>query len=201
MKKQFGKKALLGVALLGFGASVQAIPVPITGTIDFGAHSATVNNSFPAGTETKFLTINMATVEPGTATGSYAPLTGGEAVTFTPFTFTAITPSTPLDLWKIISGGVTYNFEATDVSFIFKGNDFLDISGSGYATITGGATHYAQTEGTWSITDTKSGNSAITFSSALAINEPVPDGGLTVSMLGAGLVGCALFARKTAKLI
>jgi hypothetical protein len=203
MKNQF-VKVLLAVVFVGLGASVQA--TPITGTVSFNAKSATLNNSFAAGTETKFLSINSATVAARTTSGSYAALTGGQAATFSTFTFVPETPFTTVDpLWTVKSGGLIYTFVATSETTLIRGLDFLDIGGEGYASITTSTGHeyhgYAPTLGLWSITDTKTGISSITFSSASkSLSILVPDGGLTASLLGMGLIGCALVARKAVKL-
>ncbi len=96
-----------------------------------------------------------------------------------------------MDLWTLTAAGVTYNLVATSVTAVLEGPNSLYIAGTGYADITGDA----QTPASWSLTDTETGNSDITFSAANAVS-PVPDAGTTAGMLGMAVGSCGLFVRK-----
>lgn len=179
------------VIVMGCGASVQALPY-IDGSITFNAQSAAVNGNFANGTgETKFTSIVNPTV--ATDTQDYGAIPVSTAATFNLFTFSPL--SAPNPEWSVTFGSKTYSFTFSSVTTILAFPDFLSIAGTGTADITG----YQPTPGTWTITDTKTGQSAITFSSATSV-APVPDGGMTASLLGLAL-GCGgLFVRKMQKL-
>lgn len=187
------KLKIMGVAaaIAGFGVSVQAVPY-IDGSITFNAQSVTVNGSFVKGTgETKFTAIKSPTV--ATVTQDYSLIPVNTAATFNPFTFAPLKAPNPE--WSVKFGGKTYSFIFSSVTTVYAFPDFLAIAGTGTADITG----YLPTPGTWSITDTQTGKSAITFSAATSVT-PVPDGGMSASLLGVAL-GCgALFTRRMQKL-
>jgi hypothetical protein len=133
-------------------------------------------------------------VDAGSGSGTYAAIVGSPAVTVTPFTFSPTLVGTP-DIAHFTSGGITYDFIATSITYLSQSPEFLNIGGDGIAEATG----FADTIGSWTITDTKVGNSDVTFSAAFYVNLPsVPDGGLTAGLLGAALVGVGALRRKLA---
>jgi len=176
-------------ALVGFSASVQAVPV--NGTISFIGGS-TVNTG-NLGTATAITGYSSLSVLGGAETGSYGALNGGGnfggTLTFSPFSFTGgvLNPASVL-LWTVTSGGITYSFTATSVAINSQSSIFLNLTGSGVASITG----YGSSSGTWSITDTTQGGPIFTFGASTT----VPDGGTTVMLLGAALAGLCLFRKK-----
>ena len=180
------------VALVGFSASVQA--VPISGVINFGTSSSATVNSGNLGTATAISSYGNVFVSAGTETGSYAPLNGGgnfgSTLAFSTFGFggNVLSPASVL-LWTVASGGVTYSFTATSVQIVLQNSTFLDLQGNGSANITG----YDSTIGTWSMLFTGlGGTTTFTFGAATA----VPDNGTTVMLLGAAFAGLCLFRKK-----
>jgi hypothetical protein len=189
MKNKWTIMAATVAALVGFSASVQAVPV--SGTIEFIGGS-TVNTG-NLGTATAITGYSSLSVLGLAETGSYAPLNGGGnfggTLTFSTFGFggNVLNPASVL-LWTLTSGGITYSFTATSVFISSQSPTFLNLTGTGYANITG----YTATLGTWSITDTAQGGQVFTFGAATT----VPDGGTTVMLLGAAFAGLCLYRKK-----
>jgi hypothetical protein len=189
-------KVVLSTVVAGAVAlttSVQALP-SISGTIEFNG-GATVNNGNNLATATAFNSITGVTVLGGDETGSYASLNGGGSfggTTFNTFSFGGNTLSpNPVTLWTVINGGTTYSFEATSVIVgpNPRSSTFLNLSGTGIASITG----FQDTVATWSITDTTQGGPEVTFSASVA--AVAPENSTTIMLLGLGLTGLALFAK------
>lgn len=187
----------------------QATPLPlISGSISFSG-IATVNNAVLANA-TSFTSIQGGVADDS---GAYAviphsifgptvivkdALSGGTATggtiaspglmslyTFNPAQ-ASITP-----LWSFDYLGVNYSFNATSVTASFNATlNIWNIGGSGLAHIGG----YQDTYGTWNAGVGASGTS-FWFGSSAA----VPDGGLTVALLGGALVALQAFRRKLLK--
>lgn len=177
------------LAVLLGAAALHADPM-VTGSIGFNA-SAKVNTN-KLSTATEITSISNVTVAAETQTGSYATVPANQG----PVTFTAIDsfstivgPLLTSPLWKFTYDGKTYSFTATSITLDFKSAGFLDISGMGYADITG----YAQTAGDWSIDLTSAtGNSSVKFVFGADSYIPaVADSGTTAGLLGVGLAGVA----------
>lgn len=163
------------------GVSAQA--TPINGAVNFDGVATTDTGNLA--TATKYTSISDVTVVAG-GNGTYAAVPSGTPATFTPFSFSA---SSVMPLWTFNWGGNTYSFTATSIAITHQGKDFLDIGGMGYATLNGMNTP----NGTWSFTDTRVGNSTtFTFGASSSVFAATPDGGMTVVLLGLGLVGIAL---------
>jgi len=178
-KTQLLAAALIAVVFMGTSARADQI---INGTINFGGGGITTDTG-NLSSATEFTAISGVTVSSGLAgpNGSYAG-TDGASVTFTPFSFASsgVTP-----LWYFSIGSVTYAFNATSVNIGTQTSSFLNLSGSGMAYITGGATTYTPTVGTWTITDTATSDT-FTFS---ASTTTVPDSGSTALLIGLGMTG------------
>jgi hypothetical protein len=194
--------AIAGVALLTMALTqtVQALPLPpITGTINFQGGTVTLNGTGinDATAITAFggspVVNNNAGVQP---TGSYAG-TGGDAVTFAPggFTFSpSLIPNPVNPLWTFSAGGLVYSFSLMTVqSAVSLGS--LNLSGTGMAYIVGANafTGNSPTAGSWTLSTTGTGPSIFGF---VAGNNPVPDGGATLVLLGIALTGVSLLKKK-----
>src|SRR5579859_3429100 len=145
-----------------FGLSVQLQATQISGSINFDGVSTTDTGKL--GNATAFSTITDTSVYPQEL-GSYSSVSSGTPVTFTPFSFSAagVTP-----LWTFNSGGLTYSFDATSVVVDMQSKNFLNLSGKGWASITG----FDSSPGTWSITDTAQGNiDTFTFGASSAVPD------------------------------
>jgi len=194
MKSNLLKSLLTGLVAAGLGMTAQALP-SINGAISFTGGSTTDTGNL--GTATALTGYSSLSVLAGAETGNYLPLSpagnGGGTLSFTPFSFagSVLTPSPLVPLWTITYLVVTYSFDATSVLIATQTSTFLNLTGSGIAHETG----YADSPGTWSITDTTQGASLVfTFGASTT----VPDGGTTVLLLGAALSGLALIRRKLA---
>jgi hypothetical protein len=166
-------------ALVGFSASVQAIP--ITGGISF-AGSYTPNNS----------DLNVATsITFGSSfvtsdNGSFAIFAPGSSVTMaSPL---AINPTVVpvLSLWSI---GI-YSFDAYSLVQSAQSANTLTLTGTGLIKDGNSADSVA---GTWLATFNTL-NDTFSYSASAAAN--VPDGGTTVMLLGGALAGLGLLKRK-----
>jgi len=176
---------------LAFGANLaMAQPLPsINGTINFDGEATTNTGSLATGTA--FSSITNTYVDQNTMTGSYATVAGLTAVVFSPFSFTS-SSVTPLWTFTVGTGAsaVTYSFAATSIVINQQSSTFLNLSGTGIASITGDA----NTAGTWSITDTGNGPN-FTFGSGAAAT---PDSGTTALLMSLGLaaVGLGVFSQR-----
>ena len=129
----------------------------------------------------------------GGNTGTFASIPVGASVAMAaPYIFSPST-GTPA-LWSV--GGFTFDLQTSSVTL--QNNNFLAISGTG--TIFGPA-GFDPTPGVWAFTTQNAGGrpgSTFTFSANTAA-VGVPDGGMTVALLGAGLLGLAAFRAKVGK--
>jgi len=201
---------LVVAAVLTAGVAQQAKANFISGSIGFSGID-TVNNaslasataftsinayvSTASGTYGSLLSSTVGTFTPGsspvyplTSTGS---ATGGSVVTpglISDYTFSppqgSVTP-----LWAFEIGGVSYSFDATSMTASFQ-NGGWSIAGGGYANVTG----YSQTTGNWTATITASGTSFVFGSTAT-----VPDGGMTLMLLGGAMTALGAIRSKVSK--
>jgi len=107
-----------------------------------------------------------------------------------------ISPATPASpLWSVSYGGNTYTFTATTSSVSDQGGSHhsgyvLDMGGEGYAEVNG----LDKTYGTWLVTASQSGL-AIGFESTASV-VGVPDGGMTLGLLGSAMLALQGLRRK-----
>jgi hypothetical protein len=185
-------------------------PTEISGSISFIGNATTDGrNDIQAATE--FTSIS-AKVESDSGDYALVPSVAGPTHGVTTLTSSGVmnvmtdysfnpSQNTVTPLWKFTAGGITYSFDATTLTAVFNSSaDAWDISGSGDAFITGGGTDYSETPGTWSATVSGS-KTSFNFGSAEDPPTPdptVPDGGVTVALLGVALVGLHGLRRKLA---
>ena len=198
MKTQFKypKPIYVILALIGFTLSAQAVPTLIVGALSISGTATMDGTSFVSAT--KFTLFQDVVVGAASSlSGAYVG-TQGAAVTLTPFTWAPPTASTPINpLWSFISGGDTYSFDLSTLHVDFTSNTGILMSGLGTAIITGPGTSFLNTTGEWDFSAQTEGLSTFTFSSTTTVPAPaVPDGGSTVSMLGAALCGLGWIGRK-----
>jgi VPDSG-CTERM motif len=177
------------VAAMGF-ACQQAQATQITGMLNI-AGTATFNTN-SLGSATSVTAFNNVTVG-GENTGAFTGIAAGTSVAMTsPYIFNPST-GTPM-LWSV--GGFVFDLQSSQVDF--QSNTFLAISGAG--TIFGPG--FDPTPGVWAFTSQNAGghpHTTFTFSANVAAVPQVPDSGMTVALLGAGLVGLAAFRARFAK--
>jgi len=183
-------KTLLAIAAtaasVGLLSSAQA--TPITGMLNIGG-TATFDT-------TSLATAHSATFSDaivlGGNTGDFAGFAIGTPVVMASYTFD---PSTITNgLWSV--NGFTFNLLSSTV--VTRSATFLSVSGTGIIT---GPAGFDATPGVWAFTSQNaSGRPHSTFSfSANTEGAAVPDGGMTLGLLGAGLMGLAAFRAKFAK--
>lgn len=188
--------ATLAVAFLAcsvFTDNAQA--VPITGRVDFGGIVQTDSGDLGnAHAFTSFSGVTVSNLPPVTPTGSYLG-TGGAAVTMNGFGFNPfVAPMPPAGrLWTFTALGQVYTFDLLGISSILQNATGLVVSGFGTAMISGGATMYDVTPGTFSISlQPNGGGSMFSFSAT----STAPEGGSALALLGLGLVAVEALRRK-----
>ena len=196
--KRFLAVAALALAGLSSTASAQFITgdIQFTGgaTLDTGslATATAFTQIFgPGGSGTQPLVLGG-----GTSTGDYAGVPDGTQVAFQTFSFGVSAPQV-VPLWSFTVGGTSYAFQTASITVAYQSAYFLDISGTGTATITG----FLPTAGNWSITDTGTGGTPVfTFGAATDVGgSPTPEPStvmLLLVVLPAAYV--AFRVRKTA---
>ena len=182
-------KILLAIvaSAAGVGLLSSAQAVPITGMLNIGG-TATFDT-------TSLATAHSATFSDalvlGGNSGDFAGFAVGTPVVMASYTFD---PSTITNgLWSV--NGFTFNLTASLVQ-LPRTATFLSITGTG--TITGPA-GFDATPGVWAFTSQNAGGRPHSTFSFSANTEAVPDGGMTMALLGTGLMGLAAFRAKFAK--
>src|SRR5438132_1721558 len=173
-------------ARLGLLSSAQA--TPITGMLNIGG-TATFDTSSLATAHSA--TFSDAIVLGGNS-GDFAGFAVGTPVVMASYTFD---PSTITNgLWSV--NGFTFNLLSSTV--VSRSANFLSVSGTGIIT---GPPGFDATPGVWAFTSQNAGgHPQDTFSfSANTEGGAVPDSGMTLALLGAGLMGLAAFRAKFAR--
>jgi hypothetical protein len=193
------------------------VPVIAMAVSGLSAHADLINGTIQMSGGVTFNSQNLAsatTASFGTpagvvqvGTGSFAAVTPlVTTVNFQGFNFAGAFPQTePISqLWSFTSGGLLYSFDLAQINSATVSNkgqsQFLDIEGTGLVDITGAGSPYTATPATWSftVTDSSGGTSGSFIFGFSDSNTSIPDGGMTVMMLGAALTGLGLIKRKLA---
>jgi len=183
------KTLMAGLAAMviagGFALSAQA--TPITGMLNIGGTATFDTNSLATAHSATF---SDALVLGGNS-GDFAGFAVGTPVVMASYTFD---PSTITNgLWSV--NGFTFNLTASLVQ-LPRSATFLSITGTG--TITG-PPGFDPTPGIWAFTSQNAGGRPHSTFSFSANTEAVPDGGMTMALLGTGLMGLAAFRAKFGK--
>ncbi len=193
----------LGAALVAIALTSAAQAAFINGTVTFGGNVSLIGGSPATATGATFL--NPGVVLFGTGSFAANGFTTGSVVTFNPAPWTFTTGTPILNFWK---EGTTLFAPTPDFSFNLNnsmllaqgvgalGSEFLDVVGTG--TITSTIPGLDPTPGTWTfnISTTNPANSTFSFQSSTTGRGRVPDGGTTVALLGATLLGLHGLRRK-----
>jgi hypothetical protein len=187
MKSRLAVLAAIGV----FALTMTAQAVQIDGSIAFSGTPALVGGS----TFTAASSINLTEVEvnAGEALGDYLPTGGhdfGAGDSFGPIDINPVV--LPFSLWNFQVGGVTYTFEAQTLTASLVTPRAIQLIGEGVASIDG----FEDTPGSWIFQANQSGGS-FSFASSAEVT-PVPDGGVTLMLLGGALSALAVVRRKIA---
>jgi hypothetical protein len=206
MKMSKTKKSVLVGLTVGAVSLALALPQAqanptLTGSIGF-AGSLSVPSGKTLANTTELDDINTTVVgSPSPPTGSFPTSLAGAVAAFANplFLTTSASYIAPFQLWSVTSGGNTYAFEATSETILLqstKNGGILDLVGNGFATING----LDATDGTWSLTVSASGSGpTVTFaleSTATVLGVPVPDAGMTLTLLGSVIAGLVCLRSK-----
>jgi|ERR1035441_2376595 hypothetical protein len=194
MKNNVIKYVASAAMALGLAATVQAIP--ITGEVDMSG-TVTLDNALlgSATKATAFTGVTVGGVPTGNFTGSATSIATWVGFGWNPFVAPATQP-----LWYFDYAGNHFSFDLTAATVMHQDNSFLNLLGSGTLKETG-LVNPSDTTGAWSFTISNAGGGAhadFSFTFANSQTAAVPDGGLTVALLGAALSGLALIRRKLA---
>ena len=177
------------IAAVGF-APHQAQATQITGLLNL--HGTATLDSTHLGSATAVVSFSNVTAAGGN-TGNFASITDGTpiAMTMSTYFFNSTTPTSML----LSVGGFTFDLQSSSVHF--QDNMGLIVSGTG--TIFGNG--FNPTPGAWSFSVTNpAGRPHTTFAFQAGVEAiPTPDSGMTVALLGAGLIGLAAFRARFAK--
>ena len=190
MKNNMIKYLACAAMALGLAANVQA--AQFTGGISFTGDYTPNNNDL---TVANSIAINDAFVGLGSGAraGTFNLVSAGATVTmYTPILVnpTVLPVST---LWSVAAGSDTFSMTLYGLSE--DPPHITDLTLRGIGMLTDSAGTYDATMGTWTATF-NSGGGTFTWSSSTGVE--VPDGGMTVMLLGAALSGLALIRRKLA---
>jgi hypothetical protein len=183
------------VAAVAVTTAVQAIP--ITGTIAMGGEADFNNSDLSQAVSVTSWPLVYVVAASGAGTSfSTVPSMSLVNMSTTPWVF-APQPGVGLnDLWNV--GGFQFDFQSDTVSY---SDNFLTIVGFGM--ISGNS--YDSTPFTWTLSaenPTTGGPTQITFSATADPNSngnPVPDGGVTMALLGLSLACVEGLRRKLSK--
>jgi hypothetical protein len=149
-------------------------------------------NTTSLATATSVVSFSSVTVGGGN-TGDFVGIATGTAVAMaSPYIFNPST-GTPM-LWSV--GGFTFDLQSSTINT--QNSNFLTISGTGIITGPG----FDPTPGVWAFTSQNASgrpHDTFTFSATTEAVPNVPDGGMTVTLLGAALVGLAGLRAKFGK--
>jgi hypothetical protein len=168
----------------------QAQATQITGLLNL--HGTATFNSTHLGSASAVVSFSGVTAAGGN-TGNFASILDGTPIAMTLSTYT-FNPSTATSMLLSV-GGFTFDLQSSSVHF--QDNTGLIVTGTG--TIFG--TGFSPTPGAWSFAVTNPGSKPhATFAFQAGVEAvPTPDSGMTVALLGAGLIGLAAFRAKFAK--
>ena len=168
----------------------QAQATQITGLLNL--HGTATFNSTHLGSATAVVSFSNVTSAGGN-TGSFSSILDGTpiAMTMSTYTFNSSTATSML----LSVGGFTFDLQSSSVHF--QDSTGLIVTGTG--TIFGSG--FTPTAGAWSFSVTNpSGRPHSTFAFQAGVEAmPTPDSGMTVALLGAGLIGLAVFRARYAK--
>lgn len=186
MKNKLTIIAATVAALMSITASVQAVP-SITGGISLGGGYTTDTGDINTANAFTGFTGIVATGEAGSFSGITSLFTPG-SITMNAFSFTSFPVGGVLPLWFVTTTPADF-FNLTSLTLIDRSvSDALTLKGTGTFDLVG----FAPTPGTWTFTANQGGGT-FSFSSS---NAAIPDGGMTVMLLGAALSGLFLFRKK-----
>jgi hypothetical protein len=188
MTNKFKTLSIVAAALLGAAFMCQQVnAAPITGGISLsGGYTVNTGN---LNTATAFSSFTGVTVS--STSGSFNSVTTGGAVTMNPFAFSPFPAGGVVPLWSTTAGS-TASFDLTSLTSLQQpGDGSLTIKGTGTLHLAG----FTDTAGSYLFTANSLGGT-FSFSSS---NAALPDGGITLALLGVALTGVEGLRRKLSK--
>jgi hypothetical protein len=182
--------ALASTGVLALAMTAQA--VQIEGSIAFSGTPSLVGGALF--TTASSIDLTEVEVNSGEALGDYLPTDGytfGAGDSFGPIDINPVV--LPFNLWTFEVAGVTYSFEAETLTGSLVTPRAIQLTGEGVASIEG----LEDTPGTWIFQANQSGGS-FSFASSAEVTPEVPDGGMTLMLLGGALSALAVVRRKLA---
>src|SRR5256886_12432242 len=182
-------KTLLAIVAAGAGVGLlsSAQATPITGMLNNAGTTNFNTNTLTTASSATFTDVLVL----GGNTGTFASFAVGTPVVMASYTFD---PSTITNgLWSV--NGFTFNLLSSTVEQ--RTATFLSVSGTGIIT---GPAGFDATPGVWAFTSQNAGGHPhSTFSFSANTVAAAPDGGMTIVLLGTGLMGLAAFRAKFGK--
>lgn len=171
-------KTLIKLVFTSLFVAGAASAVPVTGSIKIVSYNDNVFNVNYGTNQVTFGAGNNALVS--NATGSYTGLLGS-FVHYNNFGYDPLSVINPL--WATTTGAPASSFSLTGISFIDENaGASLTLKGWGIVSVAG----FDNTPGSWSFTATQDGT---VFGWDSINTQPVPDGGATLALLGASVLG------------
>jgi hypothetical protein len=174
--------------VLAGGITASALAVPFNGEIAINLFDSTVT----VNTATDAVTFSPGSDNAmvGSRTGDYAGVVVvGTYATYNDFNYGA--GFSALNVWEIDSNTYFRLDAITNVTETTYGG--VTLVGTGWAYLAG----FSPTAGSWSFSaDRASMVSIFSFSSTTTVHSSVPDGGTTAALIGLGLVGLGIIARR-----
>lgn len=192
--------AIMASAVLATGFAAQANE--ISGSVNMAGSATLDTDSLATATMVATFAGGPTLVTSGTQNFAGTAFPASTLVTWqSPLTFAAGPEAvTPLWTYTVIGSGTVFSFNLSSIaSYVVNGTDTGALL-TGYGTLN--ETGWTPTPGnfTLTLTDSSAGHSAqATFGFAASdTTQAVPDGGLTVALLGGAMAGMTLIRRRIA---
>jgi hypothetical protein len=163
--------------------------IPITGGISFaGSYTVDTGDLNTANAFTAFPIVVVVSVAGSFADAGILPL---DTLTMNPFNFTSFPAGGVAPLWET-QGAVQASFDLdSPINVLQVGDDILGIKGLGTFYLQG----YDPSPGNWVFSANQAGGT-FSFSASNAATGAVPDGGLTLALLGGAMAALGFVRRK-----